>query len=151
MRKLRQTHRLHSSEINGDPGRISTILNWLGGGVVRQFTDPLLAAYQAKLVAANDHEKLALERDIAALTAARDIALSEAADRWSATRLGRWLIVVPFGLWWSAIYMVQVINPWFGLALVVVDVPQHIHQLALVLIPAIVLGDAAALVTRRRP
>ncbi len=129
---------------------LAAILKWLGGGVVKQFTDPLLAAYQLKLAAKNDTDRLAAVRDIASLEAARDIALAESSDRWSATRLGRWLIVVPFGLWWAAIYLVQIVNPWFGLSLVVVDVPQHIHQLALVLIPAIVLGDAAALVTRRR-
>ena len=65
------------------------------------------------------------------------------------TRLGRLLIVIPFGLWWAAIYMVQILNPWFGLHLVVVDVPPRINDMALVLIPAIVIGDAGALLARR--
>lgn len=129
---------------------LRAILDWLGGGVIRQFTGPLLQAYEAKLRAGNDADKLEAEQTAQRIEAARDIALAESADRWSATRLGRWLIVVPFGVWWAAIYAVQIINPWFGLSLVVVDVPGHIHQMALVLIPAIVLGDAAALVTRRR-
>lgn len=123
--------------------------NLLLDGVVEKFTGPLLAAYQAKLAAETDRDRLSAEQTIKGIEAARDIALAEAADRWSATRLGRLLIVVPFGLWWAAIYSVQIINPWFGLALVVVDVPKHINDMALILIPAIVIGDAGALLARQ--
>lgn len=118
------------------------------GGVVEKFTTPLLAAYQARLTAQTDKDRLAAEQAIKSIEAARDIAVIEAADRWSATRVGRWLIVVPFGLWWAAIYLIQIVNPWFGLSLVVVDVPKHINDMALVLIPAIVMGDAGALLAR---
>lgn len=123
---------------------LSVILNWLGGGVMKQFTDPLLAAYQAKLNAKNDSERLAAEQVITKIEAARDIAVMEAGRAWSATSVGRWLIVVPFGLWWAAIYLVQIINPWFGLEMVVIDVPARIHDMALVLVPAIVIADAGA-------
>lgn len=123
--------------------------NLLLDGVVEKFTGPLLAAYQAKLAAQTDKDRLSAEQTIKSIEAARDIALAEAADRWSATRLGRLLIVVPFGMWWAAIYSVQIINPWFGLALVVVDVPKHINDMALILIPAIVIGDAGALLARQ--
>lgn len=128
---------------------MSWLLQLLGGGIIEKFTGPLLDAYKAKLNAANDADRVAAEQNIKGIEAARDIALAEAADRWSATRIGRWLIVVPFGLWWAAIYLVQIINPWFGLSLVVIDVPPRIHDMALILIPAIVLGDAFALVGRR--
>lgn len=128
---------------------LRVVLDWLGGGVVKQFTGPLLSAYKAKLAAQNDTERLVAEGDIARLEAARDIALAEAGRAWSATSVGRWLIVVPFGLWWSAIYLVQIINPWFGLSLVVVDVPARIHDMALILVPAIVIADAGALALRR--
>ncbi len=127
---------------------LSAILNWLGGGIVKQFTDPLLAAYQAKLNAKSDTDKLDAELTIQRIEAARDIALAEAGRAWSATSVGRWLIVVPFGLWWSAIYLVQIINPWFGLDLVVIDVPARIHDMALVLVPAIVIADAGAFAAR---
>lgn len=127
---------------------LNAILNWLGGGIVKQFTDPLLAAYQAKLNAKNDTDKLDAELTIQRIEAARDIALAEAGRAWSATSVGRWLIVVPFGLWWSAIYLVQIINPWFGLELVVIDVPARIHDMALVLVPAIVIADAGAFAAR---
>ena len=128
---------------------LKAILDWLGGGVVKQFTDPLLAAYKAKLAAGNDADKLDAERDIQRIEAARDIAVVEAGRAWSATSMGRWLIVVPFGLWWAAIYLVQIVNPWFGWSLVVIDVPERIHDMALILIPAIVIADAGALVAKR--
>lgn len=128
-------------------------MSWLAklllGGAMESFTAPLLSAWQAKLDAETDEKRLAAEQAIKSIEAARDIALAEAADRWSATRVGRWLIVVPFGIWWASIYLVQIVNPWFGLHLVVVDVPPDIHSMALVLIPAIVIGDAGALMARR--
>lgn len=134
---------------------LGTFLKWLGGGVVKQFTDPLLAAYQAKLNASNATEKLDAERAIIGIEAARDIAIAEAADRWSATRLGRWLIVVPFGIWWAAGCLIQVLNPWlfqpvFGTTAVVVALPPSILEMAQILVPAIVVGDAAALFSRKR-
>ncbi|MCB4767841.1 hypothetical protein LGR54_04430 [Ancylobacter sp. Lp-2] len=123
-------------------------MRWLTGGTLTKITSALTDAYQAKLTAANDAAKLEAEQTIAKLEAARDIALAEAGDRWSAVRLGRLLIVIPYGLWWSAIYLVQIINPWFGLHLVVVDVPEHINGMAMILIPAIILGDAGALAVK---
>lgn len=128
---------------------LRSILNWLSGGVIGQFTGPLLDAYKARLAAQNDSERLDAETTIARLEAARDIAVAEAGRAWSATSVGRWLIVVPFGIWWAAIYLVQIINPWFGLDLVVIDVPPRIHDMALVLVPAIVIADAGALVAHR--
>lgn len=127
---------------------LRAILDWLGGGVVKQFTDPLVEAYKAKLAATNDAERLQAERDIAAIQAARDIAVVEAGRAWSATSVGRWLIVVPFGLWWAAIYIVQIVNPLFGWSLVVIDVPARIHEMAMVLVPAIVIADAGAFAAR---
>jgi hypothetical protein len=128
---------------------LDVILKWFGGGIVKQFTDPLLAAYKAKLAAGNDEDRITAERDIAAITAARDIAVSEASRAWSATSVGRWLIVVPFGLWWAAIYLVQIANPWFGWSLVVIDVPERIHDMALILVPAIVIADAGTFAARQ--
>lgn len=128
---------------------LGKILAWLSGGIVGQFTGPLLDAYKAKLNAQNDVERLYAEQTIAKIEAARDIAVAEAGRAWSATSVGRWLIVVPFGLWWAAIYLVQIINPWFGLELVVIDVPPRIHDMALVLVPAIVIADAGAFAASR--
>jgi hypothetical protein len=128
---------------------LSTILSWLSGGIIGQFTKPLLEAYQARLKAQNDHERLEADMTIARLEAARDIALAEASDRWSATRVGRWLIVVPWGIWWAYGCLIQIINPLLGLSLTVVALPPGWDSTAMVLIPAIVIGDAAALTARR--
>lgn len=125
------------------------LLKLLTGGVVEKFTAPLERAWAAKLAAENDESRIAADQTIKSIEAARNIAAIEAADRWSATRVGRWLIVVPFGLWWTAIFLVQVINPWFGLRLVVVEVPANIFEMAKILIPAILIADATALVTKK--
>lgn len=63
------------------------ILDWLGGGVIKQFTDPLLQAYQAKLAATNDAERLAADQQIAFFEG--QIALAQTAaqhDKWWSTR-----------------------------------------------------------------
>lgn len=127
---------------------LKAILDWFGGGIIKQFTDPLLQAYQAKLNATNDAERLEAERDIAAITAARDIAVMEAGRAWSATSAGRWLIVVPWGIYWAAGNLIQLINPWFGLHLVVVALPPGWDDTAMVLIPAIVIADAGTFAAR---
>lgn len=128
---------------------LSLILNFLGGGIIGQFTKPLLEAYQARLNAQNDAQRIDADMAIARLEAARDIALAEAADRWSATRVGRWLIVVPWGCWWAYGCLIQIINPLLGTNLVVVALPPGWDAVAMVLIPAIVIGDAAALTARK--
>ncbi len=128
---------------------IRAILSWLSGGIVGQIADPLLAAYKAKLAATNDAERLAAESEIARLEAVRSIALAEAQDRLSATRMGRLLIVVPFGLWWAAIFAVSIVNPLFGWSLLIHDLPPRIWDAAMVLVPAIVIADAGAMALRR--
>ena len=130
-------------------GLLGAILNWLSGGIVKQFTDPLLEAYNAKLRAQNDEQELEAEKDIQRIEAARDIAVVEAGRRFSATSLGRWLVVVPFGLWWASIYLVQIVNGLFGSSWVIIDVPQKIHEMALVLVPAILIADAGTFAVRR--
>lgn len=131
-----------------------SMLGWLTGSVIEKFTDPLLRAYEMRMAAQNDSDRLTAERSIASLEAARDIALAESHDRWSATRLGRFLIVIPYGLWWAAVYLVQMINPWlaepiFGTTLTVYDVPPHINEMAKFLVPAIVIGDAGVFAAKK--
>lgn len=129
---------------------LSAILSWLTRGVIKQFTDPLVRAYEAKLSATNDADRLAAERDIAAISAARDIAVTEAGRAWSATSVGRWLIVVPWGLYWAYGCIIQIINPLTGWGLVLVALPPGWPETAQILIPAIVLADAGALAIRGR-
>lgn len=120
------------------------------GGVLRQIMEGLTAAYAAKLAAQNDTQRIEADQTIARLEAARDIALAEAGDRWSAVRVGRWLIVVPWGLWWAAIFAVSIINPLFGTAFVIHAIPSDIRDMATILIPAIVVADAGMFIARRR-
>lgn len=125
------------------------LVQLLGGGIIRQFTEPLLEAHRQRLAAQTDAERLEAEQQIARLEAARDIALAEQADRWSATRLGRLLIIVPFGLWWASVFAVSILNPLLGLTLAIHDIPPRFWDSAAILIPAIILGDAGALAARR--
>jgi hypothetical protein len=127
---------------------MGAFLNWLAGGVIGQFTGPLLDAYKAKLAADGDQQKLAAQRDIDAISTARDIAVADLQHRWSATAIGRWLIVVPWGLYWAAGCLIQLLNPWFGLHLVVVALPPGWDNTAMVLIPSIIVGDAGAFIAR---
>lgn len=117
----------------------------LGGGL----GDQLRRAYEARLAAQNDAARLDLDGQIARLEAAQEMARIANADRWSATSLGHYLIVVPFGLWWAAIFVDSTFDmPWVVLAL-----PPAIHDMAVILVPAIVIADAGALTARhfRKP
>lgn len=122
--------------------------------ILRLFASPLVdtltKAYKARIEARNDHERIEADKTIAKIEAATYIARADLARKWSATAIGRWLVVVPFGIWWSAIYMVQIINPWFDMDLVVVAVPDNIMEMAKILIPAILIGDAFALTRIKR-
>lgn len=126
----------------------------LGTGVVREVTDPLLRAYEAKLNATNDTERIAAERDIAGIEARASIAAIEAADRWSARRIGSLLVVVPFGLWFGSVYMVSILNGLLGWQLVILDVPPRIDEIAMILVPTIlaseVFGGAMSRLSIRR-
>lgn len=128
---------------------MSWFVGLLTGGIIQQFTGPLLEAHRLRLAAQNDSERLTAEKQIASLEAARDIALAEQSDRWSATRIGRLLIVVPFGVWWTAVFVVSILNPLFGWTLTIDDIPPRFWDIATILIPAVILGDAGALVARR--
>lgn len=137
------------------------LLSLLGGGLVEKITGPLVEAYKAKLSASNDNDRLAaeeriaeIESDLSRIAAARDIALAETANRWSATSMGRWLIAVPFGIWYASILLVQILNPWvlqplFGITAVVIDIPPRIYDISMVLVPAIIIADAGAIISRR--
>lgn len=105
----------------------------------------LRRAYEAKLAAANDAERMALEGDIARINAAIESQRAANADRWSATSMGRYLIVLPWGIWWTAIYLDSI----FAFSWNVLAVPPAIHDMAKILIPAIVIADAGALSIRR--
>lgn len=113
----------------------------LGGGLPEQ----LRLAYQAKLTAETSDAKMVAERDVERISAAIEMARISASDRWGATSLGRYLIMLPYGLWWAAVHVDSIIDAsWSVLAL-----PPQIHGMAQILIPAIIIADGAALAARR--
>lgn len=118
------------------------MISWLFGGISKA----LLKAYEVRLQADNDQARLDADLTIQRLENARALALSEAAYRFSATRLGRWLIVVPFGVWWAAIFLDSTLDTPFT----ILAIPADIMEMAKVLIPAIVLADAGALLVKAR-
>ena len=83
---------------------IGIVLKWLTGGGIAAIGGELRAAYEARLKATNDHEKLEAEKEIARLEAQQAVLLAEQ---------GRWLtawvrpaIALPFVLylWKLVIY-----------------------------------------------
>lgn len=122
-------------------------MNWLlrlltgSGGLAEQ----MRRAYEAKLAAQTDADRLDAEKDMARIAAAIDMAKVAASDRFGATSLGRYLIVLPYGLWWAAVHLDSIISAhWNVLAL-----PPQIDGMARVLIPAIIIADAGAFAARR--
>jgi len=61
---------------------LGTILSWLGGGAISAIGSQLNQAYQAKLAAQNDHERIEAEQRIATLEAQQAVLVAEQ---------GRWL------------------------------------------------------------
>ncbi|AET42341.1 hypothetical protein SDSG_00076 [Ruegeria phage DSS3-P1] len=63
-------------------------------------------------------------------------------------QLGQYLIVIPFGLWWAAVFLVSIGKPLLVEGrLTVDDVPPHIFDMAWWLIPLVVGGT---ILERRR-
>lgn len=122
------------------------ITSWLFGGGISALADQFRRAYELKLMAETSEQKLAAEIDIQRIEAAMAMAEAANADRWSATSIGRYLIVVPFGLWWTAIFIDSIfIFEWDVLA-----IPPAIMEMSVWLIPAIVVGDVGRSIFRRK-
>lgn len=66
---------------------LKAILDWLGGGIIKQVAEPLERAYRAKLEAQNDEQKLAAEQQIAFFEGQIALATEAArSDRWYSPR-----------------------------------------------------------------
>lgn len=99
--------------------------------------ESLRKAYEAKLNAQNDAERISADRDLQRIEAAIEMAKVATSDRWGATSIGRYLIVLPYGVWWTAVFIDSVFNmPWVILAL-----PPQIDGMAKILIPAILIAE----------
>lgn len=111
------------------------------GGAFGNLADRLADAYEAKVKAQTDEQKLEAEVDIQRIQAAIEMAKVANQDRFSATSIGRYLIVVPFGLWYTLIFVVSISNPLFGTEWVILDIPPRIWEISLWLVPVIVAGE----------
>ena len=120
---------------------LKAILGFFTGGGANGLAAQARAAYEARLNAQNTTERLAADKLIEQIQSAREIALIEARRPLSATSLGRYLIILPYGLWWTSIFAVSMLNPWFGLNIVVHAIPPEINEMAKLLIPAIIIGS----------
>jgi hypothetical protein len=108
--------------------------------------ESLRKAYEAKLSAETDAEKISADRDLQRIEAAVEMSRIAANDRWGATSIGRYLIVLPYGVWWAAVFVDSVFNmPWDILAL-----PPQIDGMAKILIPAILIAEVGRTVIRRK-
>lgn len=108
--------------------------------------ETLRKAYETKLNAANDADRISADRDLERISAAIEMSRIAASDRWGATSLGRYLIVLPYGVWWTAVFIDSILNaPWDILAL-----PPQIDGMAKVLIPAILIAEVGKTVIQKR-
>ena len=83
---------------------LTTILNFIGGGLIGQIGKELNKAHSASLNAKNTTERIEADETIAGLTAKRDVLKAEARD--SINRLARVALAAPFGayVWKIIIY-----------------------------------------------
>ncbi len=64
----------------------------------------------------------------------------------SAMEMAKWLLVLPVAIWWCAIFVIQLINPWllqplFGVTAIVIDVPEDIWKEAQWIIAYVIAGE----------
>lgn len=123
------------------------ILAWISGDLISRLVGPLSDAYKARLAAETEEDKLAADLAARQIEARMEIAVAEMGDRWSATRIGRLLIVVPYGLWWLTIMLDSLLGnvSWLDPK----ALPPNIKDMANVLVPAILVADAGSIGLRR--
>jgi hypothetical protein len=122
---------------------IASILGWLTSGGIKAIGGELRAAYEARLRAQNDHEKLEAEKEIARLEAQQAILLAEQ---------GRWLtawvrpaIALPFVLYlWKLIVYDKVLG-WGATD----DLSPQLWQMMTVVVTAYFLARPIEKVFRR--
>lgn len=118
---------------------LSAILRFLGGGVVNDLADQVRRAYEVKLTAETSAQKMDAEHDLARLENTIRIAETANQDRWSATSIGRYLVVIPFGMYLALICFDSI----FAFSWDVLKMPDQNYQLLKQLFIAIVVGDVA--------
>ena len=116
---------------------LSLLLKLFGGGVISDLADQLRRAHEAKLQADTSEKKLVAEHDMARLSNALEMAKVANQDRWSATSIGRYLVVIPFGLYMALICFDSI----FAFSWDVLKMPDRDYVLLKQLFVAIVIGD----------
>lgn len=122
-----------------------SIVRWLTGGGLAGLAEQVRLAHEAKLNAENNDAERRAEHDLERLNNALEMARAANEDRWSATSIGRFLIVVPFGIWWSATFL----DSTFDFAWATLEPPRYFIDMAAWLVPAIVVGDVGKSMVRR--
>lgn len=89
---------------------LGAILSWLTGGGIKAIGAELRGAYEAKLKATNDHEKLEAEQNIARLEAQQSILLAEQ-GRWM-TAWVRPAIALPFVIYLWKLILYDKVLAW---------------------------------------
>lgn len=102
--------------------------------------DRLLDRLAALSDAKTDEERAKIEREIVQLKAIHDLQKPSAGRWWSPMALGQYLIVLPFGMWWAAVCLVSIADPYVEMDLDVQALPSNIFDMAWWLIPVIVAG-----------
>jgi hypothetical protein len=122
------------------------LIKWITGGGVSGLAEQMRLAHEAKLRASTADQKLAADLDMQRLEVALGMARAANADRFSATSIGRYLIVIPFGLWYTAVIADSIFSfEWDVLAL-----PPMVMELSVWLFPAIIVGDLGRSFFNRR-
>lgn len=122
---------------------IRAILSLLGGsgGIAAQIRE----AYAARLAAQTDEAKLAADLDIKRLENAASLAEIASRDRWGATSVGRYLVVIPFGMWYSF----GMLDSTFAFEWNTLALSPQLLELTRWLVPAIIIGDVGRSIFRR--
>lgn len=110
------------------------------GGGVRDTVSQIARLIDERRDAESEIRIKEIDAEIAQLESV--MLLQEASSRrwWSAMMLGQYLVVLPFGIWWAAVFLDSI----FGWPLVVQDVPPHLFEMAEWLVPAIIVGAVLA-------
>lgn len=116
------------------------IIRGVSGSAVRDTADRIADLLVDLKDAETEQRRAEIEREIAQLKMIHDIQKPQSGRWWSPMQIGQYLIVIPFGLWWAAVFVVSMLNENTGWNLVVQNVPPHLFEMAQWLIPVIVAG-----------
>lgn len=116
----------------------------LGGAsqaVLGDTASKLIDRFAALKDASTEVERAEIEKEIEQLRLIHDLQKPSSTWRWSPMILGQYLIVLPFGLWWAAVFIVSVVRPYLVEGKISVDnVPPHLFDMAVWLIPLVIVG-----------